>query len=136
MEIIDLINVLGNVKKICNEFQGVFGLVGWAILIIKIAVPVILILVGMIDMTKAILSKNDDEIKAAQGGLVKKAIAAVAVFLVIQIVVFLFQYIVGFTDWQAGKCASCLNNPSPCKIVKRGNSSSSTAGHHTPSKNK
>ena len=118
MEVIDLINVMASeTAKICTSFKGVFGLVGWVLLIIKIAVPIMLILVGMIDMTKAILGHDSDEISKAQGLLIKKAIAAVAVFLVVQIVIFIFTTIVGFTDWRHGACANCLNHPSSCKIA-------------------
>lgn len=117
MEIIDLVNILaGEASKICNEFSGVFGLAGWAILIIKIVVPIILIVMGMFDMTKAIISHDDKAVNAALSSLVRKAIAAVMVFAIITIVLFLFSTIIGFTDWDSGKCASCLNHPSGCKI--------------------
>ena len=60
MELIDLVNMLaGEASKICNDFSGVFGLAGWAILIIKIVVPIILIFVGMFDLAKAVTEKKE-----------------------------------------------------------------------------
>ncbi len=53
---------------------------------IKIGVPIILIIVGMIGMGKAIASQKEDDIKKAQNTLIKQAIAAVLVFLMFQIV--------------------------------------------------
>ena len=42
--------------------------------VIRFAVPLILVGVGMFDMSKAMTSKDESEIKKAQTGLVKKAI--------------------------------------------------------------
>ncbi len=53
---------------------------------IRIGVPIILIIVGMVDMGKAITQQKEDEIKKAQQLLVKKAIAAALVFLMVSLV--------------------------------------------------
>jgi len=53
---------------------------------IRIGVPIILIIVGMIGMGKAITQQKEDEIKKAQSLLVKQAIAAVLVFLMLSLV--------------------------------------------------
>ena len=50
--------------------------------IIQIGIPIILIVMGSIDLGKAVLSSDDKEIKGATTKLVKRAIAAVAVFFV------------------------------------------------------
>ena len=54
--------------------------------IVQIGIPIILILMGTIDLGKAVLSSDDKEIKGATGRLIKRAIAAVAVFFVATIV--------------------------------------------------
>jgi len=54
--------------------------------IVQIGIPIILIVMGSIDLGKAVLSSDDKEIKGATGKLVKRAIAAVAVFFVATIV--------------------------------------------------
>ena len=54
--------------------------------IIQIGIPIILIVMGSIDLGKAVLSSDDKEIKAAQSRLLKRVIAAVAVFFVVTIV--------------------------------------------------
>ncbi len=53
---------------------------------IRIGVPIILIIVGMVDMGKAITQQKEDEIKKAQQLLVKKAITAALVFLMFSLV--------------------------------------------------
>lgn len=54
--------------------------------IIQIGIPIILIVMGSIDLGKAVLSSDDKEIKGATSKLIKRAIAAVAIFFVTTIV--------------------------------------------------
>lgn len=54
--------------------------------IIQIGIPILLILMGTIDLGKAVMSSDDKEIKGATSKLIKRAIAAVAVFFVATIV--------------------------------------------------
>lgn len=54
--------------------------------IIQIGIPILLILMGSIDLGKAVMSSDDKEIKGATSKLIKRAIAAVAVFFVAAIV--------------------------------------------------
>lgn len=67
--------------------------------IIKIAIPIILILFGTIDLGKAIMAGEEKEIKSATQLLVKRAIAAVAVFLLVTVVM-LLTGLVGGNDWK------------------------------------
>ena len=78
-----------------------------AITIFKIIVPIILILLGVIDMVKAITAQKEDEIKKAQQTFVRRLIAALIIFFVIVIVQFVFNILskAGF----AGDFTGCLN---------------------------
>ncbi len=58
---------------------------------IKIFVPVVLIVLGMIDMFKAMTKQKDDEMKKAQTLFLKRIIAALLVFFVVTIVQFAFS---------------------------------------------
>lgn len=84
--------------------------------IIQIGIPIILIIMGSLDLGKAVLSNDDKEIKGATSKLVKRAIAAVAVFFIVTLVTLLMSLVStsdasntsGATDWancwkQAGK---------------------------------
>ena len=64
--------------------QGIFP-------IIQIGIPILLIVMGSIDLGKAVMSSDDKEIKGATGKLIKRAIAAVAVFFVTTIVTLLMN---------------------------------------------
>lgn len=54
--------------------------------IIQIGIPILLIVMGSIDLGRAVISQDDKEIKGATSKLIKRAIAAVAVFFVTTIV--------------------------------------------------
>ena len=60
--------------ELCEEAREILGIVHYVYLGIIIVVPIILIFVGMLDLAKAVTAKKDDEIKAAQQSLIKKAI--------------------------------------------------------------
>ena len=106
---LDFFVMLSNTSEVCDGLGPVLGLIGWVILVIKIAVPIILIVMGMLNMATAVMEKKDDKIKDAQSNLIKKVIAAVIVFLIVTIVTLIFSTIMKQTDWQ--ECAECINDP-------------------------
>ena len=58
--------------------------------LIQIGIPIILIVLGMLDLGKAVVASKEDEIKSAQKLLIKRAIYAVAIFFVVLIVQLVF----------------------------------------------
>ena len=79
--------------------------------LLKIATPIILIIVSIIALLKAVSASNEDEIKKAQKGLIRKVIAAVMVFFVISIVQFVIMKV---ADTDNSKGASESDNLSTC----------------------
>lgn len=67
------------IGPIISFVKGIFTLIQWLI-------PIGLILMGSIDLGKAVLSSDDKEIKQATSKLIKRAIAAVAIFFIVIIV--------------------------------------------------
>lgn len=61
--------------------------------ILQIGVPIILIVLGTLDLGKAVISSDEKEVKAAQSRLMKRCIYAVAVFFVVTIVQLVFNII-------------------------------------------
>lgn len=85
----------------CASFDvpdSLINIVATIVTIIKIGVPIILIVLGMIDMGKAVASQKEDEIKKGQKTLISRCIAAGIVFFVVAIVQLLFSVINGGTD--------------------------------------
>lgn len=82
-------------------------LISFAVNLLKIVTPIVLIVISMITLVKAVMSSKEDEIKKAQNSLVKKVIAAVIVFFVISIVQFVILKVAD--DAEAGNIQSCLS---------------------------
>ena len=72
----------------CDGLKPVIKLVSSVVKLIQFGIPIMLILFGMIDLGKAVMSSKEDEMKKAQGTLLKRFIYAVAVFLVVTLVTF------------------------------------------------
>ena len=58
--------------------------------VIKMVVPFMLIVMGMLDLGKAVIASKEDEIKKAQSLFIKRIIAAVLVFFIVAIVQLVF----------------------------------------------
>ena len=63
-----------------------WNVVGTVIYIIWIGVPILLIVLGSIDLGKAVISSKEDEVKKAKKALLNRIIYAVLVFCVVWIV--------------------------------------------------
>lgn len=61
-------------------------LIHTAIILLKIGIPVLLIIFGMIDFGKGVISGKEDEIKSGQHMFIKRVISAILVFFVVTIV--------------------------------------------------
>ena len=111
-----LFSLLTSAGDLCDELKPILRIVGIVIWGIRVAVPVILIVVGSIDLAKAVTEKSEDKIKEAQNKLVKKAIAAGLVFLVSILVSFVMK-IVGSKDYE--ECMPCVDKPfsADCQIT-------------------
>lgn len=76
----------------CEPLMPVIRLVRDGVIpLIQIGIPILLIVLGTIDLGKAVIASKEDEIKNAQKMLVKRAIYAVAVFFVVTIVTLVFS---------------------------------------------
>lgn len=83
----------------CNGLEQLVVIVKFVLKIIQWVVPVVLIVLGTIDLVKAVIAGKDDDIKKHQQTLIKRVIAAVIVFLVPLIVSILMGWI-GNEDWK------------------------------------
>lgn len=76
--------------------------------LIKIGVPILLIIFGMLDLGKAVMAQKEDEIKKSQQMFLKRLLSAGLVFFVVMIVQVVFNLVGGDSDdW---KCVNCFVN--------------------------
>ncbi len=108
---INLINTLDtcNFGSISVEIPpGIFNVVSLIIKLIQVAVPVMLIIWGMIDFAKAVVGGDEDKIKAGQKLFLKRLIAAVIVFLVVTIVTLLLNLVGQVVEGGTADVDSCF----------------------------
>ena len=86
---------MGDAATFCSNpgVQTLFTILGIGITAIKIAIPIILIILGMLDMGRAVTAGKDDDIKKQLVIFLKRAIAAIVVFFVPAIVGLIMQII-------------------------------------------
>lgn len=97
--------------EFCTHTANIWNLVGLVVYIIKIVVPLILIILGMVDLGKAVVSSDEKAINKAVGSLIKRFIAAVVLFFIPTIVNGVFRAIgaiSGTADSDYQVCVRCI----------------------------
>ncbi|MBQ9011586.1 MAG: hypothetical protein IJ093_02945 [Bacilli bacterium] len=101
--------------------SGVAGLIHLVILILQIAVPIMLVIWGMLDFAKATIGGDEDKIKSGQKIFIKRLVAAILVFLVVTVVQLVITAVgTAFSDSNdksADNAWSCA-----CKIIHNSSS--------------
>ena len=86
MNIMNLSNMfyfmVENSTDLCHKMRPVWTIFGYIIFAVKIVVPLLLIITGMIALAQAVMSNDEKEIKKAQKVLTNKLILAVLLLLV------------------------------------------------------
>lgn len=84
-----------DVETVCGAIDNNFAeLIHTIITIIKFAIPILLIIFGMIDFAKGVAAGKEDEIKKGQNIFIKRLISAILVFFAVSIV----QLIIGLAN--------------------------------------
>lgn len=89
------------ILDVCTDetLLRVMGIVKLVMKVICIIVPIVLIVLGTLDLFKAVTAGKDEEIKKKQKALITRLVAGVLVFLVPTIVTVLFN-LLGYKDWK------------------------------------
>ena len=88
------------------DLLAVIGIAKKVLLVLQIAIPIALLIFGTVDLGKAVMAGDEKEIKSATNILIKRVIAAAAVFLLVLLVSTVTGW-VGGTEWKA-----CWNSAS------------------------
>lgn len=79
----------------CQDLFPILKIFKSAITILQILIPIGLLIFGAIDLGKAVIAGKEDEMKKAQGTLIKRVIYAVAVFLLFTIITLVMNVVAG-----------------------------------------
>lgn len=104
----------------CARTANIWQILGYVVLVIKIVIPLLLIIFGMVDLGKAVVSSDDGAIKSATNSLIKRFIAAIAIFFVPTLVSAVFNLIGIFGEQEAdyNTCIQCVTDVGRCKTDK------------------
>ena len=83
-------------------------------MVIRIAVPIILIIIASFDLIKAMAEKNETEMKKVITGIIPKIISAIIIFLLPTLVSLLLKLMNQSDVWNGN--AECLLHPSHCDV--------------------
>lgn len=88
-------------SSVCTGgIASVVGLAKMVIKVLQLVVPIGLIIMGTIDMAKAVIAGDEEKMKEAQKPFIKRIIAAVIVFLIPIIVNMVLSFVTtGNSDW-------------------------------------
>ena len=108
----DLFNILDDVFAGCPGVEGIpiriINLVSTIITIMKFAIPLLLIIFGMLDLGKAVIASKEDEIKKGQQMFIKRIVTAIIVFFVV-VIVQLIVNVAAKDDTEAESIWTCVN---------------------------
>ena len=120
-----MLNVLVTCGTSVEIPEVIPNLVHYLILFIQIFIPIVLIVLGMLDMGKAVMSNDEKTMKENQNKLIKRIIYAVLVFLVVAIVKTVVSMVANVSSEDAaaenGNISTCIEcfvngtNSSKCK---------------------
>lgn len=107
------------IENICSNIEPeIVTLIHNIITLIKIAVPIALVIFGMIDFAKGVMAGKEDEVKKGQNNFIKRLIAGAVVFLMItvaQLVVSIFDKDSNGGFWN---CADAIMNGETDRLRK------------------
>ncbi len=115
MNLVQVLDTTVNVDGPCHGFGFLVRIVKNGLFpILQIGIPIILIVLGTLDLGKAVISSDDKAVKEAQSKLIKRCVYAILVFFIVTLISLLFTMIgniagdaaPGLTNW-----SNCWNNP-------------------------
>ena len=97
----------------CGEIDDILRVVGYFLLIFKIVIPLILLILGMIDLGKAVVSSDDKAVGKAVKSLAMRIVAAVCIFFIPNIIGLVLKLVSDNENVNRDytKCAECIQNP-------------------------
>ncbi len=98
----------------CHETVVLWQFLGIVLLVLKIVIPLILIILGMVDLGKAVIASKDDAVSKSAKQLLMRLIAAIVIFFIPTIVSAVFGLIGSFNDEVRDDyeiCRTCIEHP-------------------------
>ncbi len=95
LEVLDIINENTTMCGGVAVPDELFNIVALIIRIIKIVVPVLLIIWGMLDFARSVVAKSEDDVKKYRKAFVQRLVSGILVFLIVVIVQLVVNLLAG-----------------------------------------
>jgi Na+-driven multidrug efflux pump len=105
--------ILDEVANFCNDTKEIWQLIGRVVTIIQYLVPLALLVWGIIDLFKAVLSGDEKERKEATSAFLKRLLYGLAVLFLVVIVKGIVR-LAGKGDSLNSTCWTCVTSPKKC----------------------
>ena len=89
---------------VANIPQQIINITSLLYDLIRVGIPLLLIVIGMLDFGKAVIAGKEDEIKSSQKLFVKRLISAAVVFLVLALV----ELVLGLVASDSANMMTCI----------------------------
>ena len=73
-----------------EELKTILGVIRLAFNAVKLIIPIVLIILGTVDLSKAVIAQDEKQMKEAQKRFLNRVIYAIVIFLIPTIVMLLF----------------------------------------------
>lgn len=108
------IGEVGTVNDSCGGLRPIVKVIKKGVFpVVQIGIPILLLVFGVVDLGKAVMSSDDKEVKQAQSRLIKRCIYAVAVFFITTLVTLIMHLVavgVDTNEANANNWANCWNS--------------------------
>lgn len=103
--------------KFCENTSGILQFVGWVVTIVKIGMPLLIIIFGVLDFGKAVTGGDTKNIQESFKKFGIRVLAGLLIFFIPSIVMWLFTLIASFQDATSKgykTCKTCILQPWNC----------------------
>ena len=113
--------LVSSLQNFCNEASNLLQVLGYIIIIFKVAIPLIIIVLGMMDFGKAVVSEKDEDIKKQAIKLGRRALAGLVIFFIPTVIYWIFDGVTGANNEDLKKCKECIFSPAGdvCKAATK-----------------
>lgn len=108
-------------ENFCGETstKRVLSLVGNILIIVKIVVPLLIIIIGSIDLFKAVMGKDEKDLMKSVKSLGLRLLLGIFIFFVPTIVNYVIDLVGEISGGSSNnQCVTCVLNPSKCEVNK------------------
>lgn len=111
-----LLGEITSIDAMCYDASPILKLVGWVLTVFKIAIPLIIIALGVVDLASAAISSKPEEMKKSVTSLVWRLVGGIAIFFIPTLVMLVFGFISGYQEAQDNVhtwkiCYDCVVSP-------------------------